>query len=113
MANAPPVFKKGKKHYPGNYRLVNFTLVHAKIINQVHLEVSCGHVKVLLFIGNSHHGFTKGKSCLTNPITLCDEMTGSVNKAESSGYDLLGFQQDFWRGLPTATTLYSSWDTVI
>lgn len=85
MANAPPIFKKGKKHYPENY----FTLVHGKMVNHVHLEVSCGHVKVLLLIGNSHRGFSKGKSCLNNPITLCDEMIESVNKAENSGYNLL------------------------
>lgn len=87
-ANVPPIFKKGKKHYSGNYRLINFTLVHGKIMNQVHLKVSCRHVKVVLLIGNSHHGFAKRKSCLTNPVTLCDETTGSVNKSESSGYDL-------------------------
>lgn len=91
-----------------NYRLVSFTSVHEKIMNQVHLEVSCWHVKVLLLIGNNHHEFTEGKSCLTNPVALCIGMTGSVNKAESSQYDLLGYRQGFWHGLCTATTLYSS-----
>ena len=31
-------------------------------------------------IGNSLHGFTKGKACLTNPIAFCDEMMGSTNE---------------------------------
>lgn len=30
IANAPFVFRKSKKHYPGNFRVVNFALKYGK-----------------------------------------------------------------------------------
>lgn len=31
-------------------------------------------------IGRNHYGFTKRNSCLMNPITFCDEMSGLVDE---------------------------------
>lgn len=34
---------------------------------------------------NSQHGFTEGRSCLIMLIAFCNEMTGCVDKGQSSG----------------------------
>ncbi|GAB0208736.1 mitochondrial enolase superfamily member 1 [Grus japonensis] len=67
-ANVTLVFKKGKKEGPGNYRPVSLTSIPGKVMEQLILGVINKHVEEKKVIGSGQHGFTKGKSCLTNLI---------------------------------------------
>jgi len=77
-ADVTPVFKKGKKDDPGIYRPVSLTSISGKMMEQVILDVEEKQV-----IRSSQHGFTKGKSCLTNLITFYDDMTGWVDEGRA------------------------------
>jgi len=69
-AGVTPVFKKVKKEDPGNYRLVSLTSIPGKVMEQLILAVISKHVEEKKVIRSSQHGFTKGKSCLTNLIAF-------------------------------------------
>jgi len=69
-ANVTPIFNKGKKEDPGNYRPVSLTSTPGKVMEQLILEVIFKQVEEKKVIRSSQHVFTKGKSCLTNLIAF-------------------------------------------
>ncbi|CAM5109015.1 unnamed protein product [Eretmochelys imbricata] len=52
-------------------------------MEQVLKESILKHLEERKVIRNSQHGFTKGKSCLTNLIAFYDEITGSVDAGKA------------------------------
>jgi len=68
-ANVTPIFKKGKKEDPGNYRPVSLTSIPGKMMEQLIVEIIIKPVEEKKVIRSSQHGFTKGKSCLTSLMT--------------------------------------------
>ncbi|CAM5152844.1 unnamed protein product [Eretmochelys imbricata] len=94
-ANVVPIFKKGKKENPGNYRPVSLTSVPGKIMEQVLKESILKHLEERKVIRNSQHRFTKGKSCLTNLIAFYDWITGSVDEGKTVDTLFLDFSKAF------------------
>ncbi|CAM5085429.1 unnamed protein product [Eretmochelys imbricata] len=94
-ANVVPIFKKGKKDDPGNYRPVSLTSVPGKIMEHVLKESILKHLDERKVIRNSQHGFTKAKSCLTNLIAFYDEITGSVDEGKAVDMLFLDFSKAF------------------
>ncbi|GAB0184195.1 mitochondrial enolase superfamily member 1 [Grus japonensis] len=82
LANVVPIFKKGKKEDPHNYRPVSLTSVPGKIMEKITLGVIKKHLKDNTVIGHSQHGFMRGRACLTNLVSFYDKVTHLVDQGK-------------------------------
>ncbi|KAK4821568.1 hypothetical protein QYF61_023475 [Mycteria americana] len=87
LANVTPIFKKGRKEDPGNYRPVSLTSIILSAITR-HVEDNQG-------IKPSQHGFRKGRSCLTNLISFYDKVTRLVDEGKAVDAVYLDFSKAF------------------
>ena len=58
IANVTPVFKKGRKEDPGNYRQVSLTSVLGKVLEQLVLDAISKQLEEKKVMRSSQHGFT-------------------------------------------------------
>lgn len=65
-----PIYQKGQKEDMGNYRPVSMISVLGKVLEQIILSAITQHTQDNQVIRPSHHGFIKGRSWLTNLISL-------------------------------------------
>ena len=71
-ANITPLFKKGSRSDPGNYRPVSLTSHVGKILEAIEKEKLLGHLTLPSLINASQHGFLPRKSCLTNLLEFLE-----------------------------------------
>ena len=64
-----PIFKKGMKSVPGNYRLVSLTSHIGKLMEKFIKEEITSHLDRYDLLNDTQHGFMRGRSCLTNLLT--------------------------------------------
>jgi hypothetical protein len=94
-ANVVPIFKKGSKKVPGNYRPISLTCICCKIMESVLKEDICLHLKRNKIITGSQHGFTKGRSCTTNLLEFMEKVTKAADEGKSIDIIYLDFAKAF------------------
>ncbi|KAK4817407.1 LOW QUALITY PROTEIN: hypothetical protein QYF61_013474 [Mycteria americana] len=95
LANVMPIFKKGQKEDPGNYRPVSLTLVPGKLMEQIILSAITWHVEDNQGIKPSQHGFRKGRSSLTNLISYYNKVTRLMDEGKAVDVFYLDFRKAF------------------
>ena len=94
-ANVVPIFKKGSRYKPENYRPVSLTSVISKLLESIlrdHIVEFLGEHKLL---SDTQHGFLKGRSCLTNLLECTESVTKWVDEGAPVDVLYLDFQKAF------------------
>ncbi|KAK4827625.1 hypothetical protein QYF61_019835 [Mycteria americana] len=95
LANIIPIYKKGMREDPGNYRPISLTIGHGKIMQKIILSTTERHLKNNAIIRQSQRRFTKGKSCSTNLISFYDKVTHLVDEGKAVDVVPLAFSKAF------------------
>ena len=74
-ANITPIFKKGNRNDPGNFRPVSLTSVVCKTMESIMKDSILRQVEEKEIMTPFQHGFRSGKSCLTNTLETLEAWT--------------------------------------
>ena len=94
-ANVTPICKKGAKSDAGNYRPVSLTSVSCKMLESIMKDSICEHLEANNLIRPSQHGFTKGRSCVTNLLEFLEKVTTAVDGGSAYDVVYLDFSKAF------------------
>jgi Reverse transcriptase (RNA-dependent DNA polymerase)/Endonuclease-reverse transcriptase len=95
MANVTPIYKKGAKTDPANYRPVSLTAVSCKILESLIRDEIVGHMSENGLIEDSQHGFVKGRSCGTNLVEFFDYISSILDSGGAADSIFLDFAKAF------------------
>ena len=87
MAQVIPIFKKDSKNDKANYRPVSLTAISCKIMEAMIREKMLVFLEENKLLSQSQHGFTRGRSCLTNLLESLEDWTAALD--EGYGLDIL------------------------
>jgi hypothetical protein len=94
-ANVTPIFKKGTRSEPGNYRPVSLTSVCCKLLESILRDELMKHLTANCLLNPSQHGFMPGKSCTTNLLEFMEKMTSVIDAGQPFDVVFLDFAKAF------------------
>ena len=95
VANVTPIFKKGTKGDPGNYRPVSLTSIPCRVMESCIRDDIVKHLEVNNLINSSQHGFMRRKSCTTNLLEFLEKLTMEVDQGNCMDILYLDFAKAF------------------
>ena len=90
-ATVTPIFKKGRKQDPGNYRPVSLTCVLCNVMEKLVRQSVVEHLEQNKLISDEKHGFVRGRSCITQLLDVLDDWTTALEE----GYSIDAIYMDF------------------
>lgn len=94
-ANVTPLFKKGSKDRPENYRPISLTSLVGKMLESIIKDNILQHLVKFKLIFDSQHGFSKGRSCLTNLLDFMEDVTKNLDEGKPVDVIYLDFAKAF------------------
>ena len=94
-ANVSPIFKKGDKADPSNYRPISLTCVLCKVQEHIVASSLSKHFTELNILYELQHGFRERRSCETQLIMLIDKLSKTMQMGKQTDLNLLDFSKAF------------------
>jgi hypothetical protein len=94
-ATVTPIYKKGTKSDPANYRPVSLTSIPCKVMETIIKVKIMTHLQQENLIKPSQHGFWPGRSCATNLLLFQDALTKAVDNGTPADIFYLDFEKAF------------------
>jgi len=94
-ANVAPIFKKGSRTEPGNYRPVSLTSVPSKIMESIIRDDTLSFLESSNKLNSYQHGFTRKRSCLTNLLESLEAWTHALDDGYGVDVIFLDYRKAF------------------
>ena len=94
-ANIVPLFKKGDKTCPENYRPVSLTSITCKLLEHIVHSTIMDHFETNQILTEIQHGFRQKRSCETQILTTCRDFIQNIEKNSQTDAILLDFSKAF------------------
>ena len=94
-ANIVPLFKKGDKALPQNYRPISLTSLTCKILEHVVFSNFISHFEQFHILDNAQHGFRKNRSCVSQLIITINDLADELKKSGQTDAFFLDFSKAF------------------
>ena len=94
-ANVTPLFKKGSRSQPVNYRPISLTSIIGKILESILKDSLVAHLESFKLLRDSQHGFRKGRSCVTNLLDFMEMVTQQMDDGQPIDLVYLDFAKAF------------------
>ena len=90
-----PIYKKGNKKDPGNYRPVSLTCICSKIMEHIIYSSLFDHLNHFQVLRDEQHGFRQHRSCETQLISTVHDFALCLNQRGQCDVLLLDFCKAF------------------
>ena len=96
-ANVVPIFKKGDRLQPINYRPISLTSITFKMLEHIITSNIMQHLDAHNILHDAQHGFSKHRSTETQLIQLIDNLAHNIDNRIQTDAILLDFQKSTWQ----------------
>ena len=94
-ANVVPIYKKGPKHIPANYRPVSLTCICSKLLEHIIASQLMSHLDDNKIIYQHQHGFRAKRSCETQLLEFMQDLHSQADKGIQTDAVILDFSKAF------------------
>ena len=94
-ANICPVFKRGNRSTPSNYRPISLTSSCCKVFEHIIFHSIMDHVRLNNILIDNQHGFRPGFSCQTQLISLIEDISHDLDNQLQTDLIMLDFSKAF------------------
>ena len=94
-AEVVPIFKKGKKSDPNNYRPVSLTSSVCKLVETVIRDAIFKHLESNELLTDAQYGFRKGRSCCTQLLDAMKDWVNAIDEGYPTDIIYLDYRKAF------------------
>jgi hypothetical protein len=95
QANVTPIFKKGSRFSPSNYRPVSLTCVCSKIMEHIVVSNVKRHLETFGILSDRQHGFREHRSCETQLIEFVHQLANHLEEGRQVDAISMDFAKAF------------------
>ena len=94
-ANVTPIFKKGDRASPTNYRPISLTSICCKLLEHILYHCITEHLKTYQILSDKQYGFRPNHSCETQLLSIVEEIQSAMNHHLSVDLIFIDFRKAF------------------